>query len=800
MKHSNFTPRLQKIINVSKKTCHSLNSKEVDLNHLLFSVLDSDQSLVLSFFEDIGIDIQDFKNIVFNSIDGDFFNNQSSLNPSKEYSKNYVRIFKSTISFAEELDHEYIGVEHLFYVMLREKFSPLPKMLSEFYVDIEEAKKKLHSFLTTGEWEESRIQKTFEKKSAQSSQDDSSALESYGKNYNELASKGKFDKVLCKEGDIEKMSEILCRRNKNNPILVGLPGTGKTSLVEGLAQAIVNGTCTDFLVNKTIYEVDMTALIAGTKYRGQFEERIKKLLDEASSSPNIILFIDEIHTIIGAGATEGTMDAANILKPALARGKIRCIGATTPKEYNKHIVKDAALERRFQQIKINQPSSAETLKILEGVISQYEKFHHVIYRKNAMKLAVDLSVRYMTDKQLPDKAIDIIDQAGAKVKMRSFTKPLEAQKIESQIERLMKKEDANKSQKSSLQKKQEALIKKYKNILNEWGDAYKNKKFYVTQNDIFDVVSSRTGIPVGNLSKKDCQILLNLKNNLKNEVLYQDEAVESIYNCIIRSKSGFSSSNKPIGSFLFLGKSGVGKTFMAKSLAKNFFGSPDNLIHIDMSEYSEKINISRLIGAAPGYVGYDEGGQLTDRIKSKPHSVVLLDEIEKAHPDVINLLLQLLEEGRLTDSFGRSSDFSNCVIIMTGNIGAELLDKNSNIGFNKSSNSDKKDLIVDKCKKQFSPEFVNRIDDVILFKDFSKDQIESLVKKEISKLKLKLLEEKEIDLRISTKLVSYIIDDVFKQSMGARPIEKIIQKNIENKASEFIIKQKKGILKIGDKN
>ena len=799
MKRKNFTPRVQKVITFSKRTASSLNSQSIDLNHLLFAVLDSNQSTIAHFFEDISITIEDFKNIVFNTIDGDYFNKEDIR--EKEYSQEYQDIFSISVSFAEELDHEYVGIEHIFYILLSDKRSPLPKLLEEFHVDIDAAKKKFNNFFTTGEWPNARMQKTFEGSPSQTNpqkeKSESGALQLYCKNYNKLAQEGKFDKVFCKDIDIEKMSEILCRRNKNNPILVGLPGTGKTSLVEGLAQKIVQGTCTDFLANKIIYEVDVGSLIAGTKYRGQFEERVKKLIDEAGSSTNIILFVDEIHTIIGAGATEGSMDAANMLKPALARGKIRCIGATTPKEYNKYILKDPAFERRFQEIKVNQPSSSQTLKILEGIISQYEKFHHVTYRKNAIKLAVDLSVRYITDRQLPDKAIDIIDQAGAKVKMKSFTKPLEAQRIEKQIEKLMESEDRSVSKKDKYQKDQDKLINKYKNILNKWAETYQKKKFFVNQDDIYSVIASRTGIPVSNLSKGDSEILLNLKNNLAKDVLFQDQALDCLYNSVLRSKSGLHSTQKPVGSFLFLGKSGVGKTHMAKSLAKHFFGSENNLIHIDMSEYSEKLNISRLIGSSPGYVGHDEGGQLTDKIKSKPYSVVLFDEIEKAHPDVINIFLQLLDEGRLTDNYGRISDFSNSIIIMTGNIGSEILDKNVGIGFGSSnSKSAYREKIIDKSKKQFSPEFINRIDDIVVFNNFSENQIMFLIKKEIEALKNLLKREKDIILKVPNKVIESISEYVYNLSMGARPISKILQKNIENKASEFIIKQKKGELNI----
>ena len=793
MEKYNLTPRVQKIISTAKETSVNLKCDAIDLDHLLFAILDSGQSTIAKFFEDLNISLEDFKTFVFNSIQGDFFSPEDDLAP--DFSANFKDIFKDAKSLASTLKHNYIGVEHLFYSLMVHSDSPLKSFFKTFKVSPEKSKEKLKKFFKTGEWDSSKKRKNLEQIPAPPpSQQDAnlSALDLYAKNYNVLALKGQFDKVICKEDQLHKISEILCRRNKNNPILVGPPGTGKTTLVEGLAQTIVNGTCTSFLSNKIIYELDLAGMIAGTKYRGQFEERLKNLLKEISNSKNIILFIDEIHTIIGAGSAEGSLDAANILKPALARNKIKCIGATTPKEFKKFINKDAALERRFEEVEIVQPSIKETYEILNGISPQYEKFHHVIYRKNALKLAVDLSVRYITDRQLPDKAIDVIDQAGSRVKMKNFHKPPKAFEIENKIEDLM-----NSDQSVESCKKQDRLISEYKKVLDRWGAAYEKKKFYVTKEDVYEVISSRTGIPVGALTEKESEILLNLNKTLNSIIFGQKQACSSISDCILRSKSGLNDQNKPIGSFLFLGRTGVGKTFMAKTLAKHVFGSEDNLIHIDMSEYSEKINISRLIGSSPGYVGYEDGGQLTDRIKAKPYSVLLFDEIEKAHPEVLNILLQLLEEGRLTDNFGRVADFSNCIVILTGNIGASILKTNKTLGFAKD-NSDE-DLKVDvrkEAEKSLTPELINRLDEIVIFNSFDTNDIKTFFIKEIKELKAKLKKQHSIILDIDEETLDYLSELAYSKKLGARPVKRIIQKNIENIASKWIINKQQGKLKI----
>lgn len=802
----NFTPRAKEVIKLAKQKAIQLQSSDVSLDHLLISVLDTDQTAILEIFSRINIDINDFKEFVLDHIILDPSYDDSELQvQTAKYSKDFQLILNKSNDFANELNHGYVGLEHIFFIMLVDKSSPLRKYFDELGVDCDNVSEFLKIFLTGGDYSHllpsspAPADEPIQEESFNPSQgrpkrtERGSALQKFAKNYNVLASEGKFDKVICKEGELEKISEILCRRNKNNPILIGLPGTGKTSLVEGLAERIVNNKASDLLCSKIIYEVDLASMIAGTKYRGQFEQRLKQIIEEAKASSNVVLFIDEIHTLIGAGSAEGSMDAANILKPALARGDIRCIGATTPKEYSRSIMKDGALDRRFQEVNVEEPSCAEAIKILEGVAPKYEEFHHVKYRKNIFKLAVDLSIKYMNDKYLPDKAIDILDQAGARVKMRNLVKPAEALAIEDQIGILVR-EGENEIIDPQIKRKREGLLIKYEKILNDWSEDLLSKSFYVTQKDIYDVVSSKTGVPVNNISQKESEMLLKLEKSLNKVILFQEEAVSTICKSILRAKSGLKDDFKPIGSFLLLGETGTGKTFSAKALAKLFFGSEKNLIHVDMSEYSEKSNTSRLTGASPGYVGYEEGGQLTEKIRKNPYSVLLLDEIEKAHPSVIHTLLQVLEEGRITDGLGRVADFKNCIIIMTGNLGANLFDKETSIGFsNNKSNIDSK--ISEKAKDTFSPEFINRIDGVVVFKTFSKDHIKFILKSHIKSLVLKL-KKKGIKLVIGDDIVNRLSDLAFAEKMGARPVNRLIRNKIENILSKKILKKKKGLIKL----
>ena len=743
--------------------------------------------------------MNDFKEFVLDHIILDPRYDDSELQvQTAKYSKDFQMVLSRSNDFANELDHGYVGLEHIFFILLVYPNSPLRKYLEELGVNCDNISEFLKIFLIGGDNaallppkldRESEAPLIDEPPTVSPRKRNSnlapSALNKFAKNYNLLASSGKFDQVFCKEEEIAKMSEILCRRNKNNPVLIGSPGTGKTSLVEGLADRIVNNKASDLLCSKIIYELDLAALIAGTKYRGQFEQRLKQVIEEAKASTNVVLFIDEIHTLIGAGSAEGSMDAANILKPALARGEFRCIGATTSKEYSSSILKDGALDRRFQEVKIEEPSRAEAVKILEGIAPRYEEFHHVKYRKGTFKQAVALSVKYINDKYLPDKAIDIIDQAGARVKMRHFVKPKEARIIERQIESLVES-DTSDEVNAEIQKAREVLLEQYEETLNKMMALVKSVDEELREIDSNDL---------SNISQKESNMLLGLEDSLNKTIQFQEEAVSSICKSILRSKSGLKDDSKPIGSFLLLGGTGIGKTFTAKAIANSFFGSEKHLIHVDMSEYSEKVNTSRLIGASPGYVGYEEGGQLTEKIRNKPYSVLLLDEIEKAHPSVIQTLLQVLDEGRITDGLGRVADFKNCIIIMTGNIGAGLFEKSTSMGFNtKEENIDSR--VYDLAKQTFSPEFINRIDGVMVFKGFNRSQIEFIVRARLTRLKLKL-KKKGIKLSFSKSVIDHLTDLALEEKMGARPVDRLIRQKVENILSRKILQKKTGLIKLG---
>lgn len=784
----NITPRLKKTIILARETCLSLSSNLVNIDHLTYAILEQDQNTIVSFFDYLGISVEDFKSLIFNNISPskNFDNNKKA-----KFSKQIQILFEESKSISDDYHHGYIGIEHVFLAILNKKVSPLNVFLHSFDVDLIKAKDRFKAYLNGKSFtqeDNSSTEKADSKTSYNPTTPSLNLLETYGRNYNAMAANGLFDRVISKDSELAEMSEILCRRNKNNPILVGPPGTGKTSLVESLAQSIIDSTCTDFLSSKIIYELDLASMIAGTKYRGQFEERLVHIIEEAEANKNIILFIDEIHTIIGAGSAEGSLDAANILKPALARNSIKCIGATTEKEYKKHFTKDEALDRRFQKIQVNAPSKKETYFIIDKIIDQYESFHSVNYRKNAIKLAVDLSVQYIPEKQLPDKAIDILDQAGSKVKIKNFVKPKKAIELEKQIH-LWLEEDGMESSKD-LQNLQEKTLKKYSHILQNWSSKIKDKKFFVTQSDIFSVVSKKTGIPLHKITEKESDRLSKLNSLIKKDVLFQDKAVDTICSSIIRSKLGLNDQNKPIGSFLFLGNTGLGKTFLAKKISSHYFGSDKNLIHVDMSEYSEKINISRLIGSSPGYAGYDEGGVLTDKVRQTPHSVVLFDEIEKAHPDAINLLLQILDEGRLTDSLGRVSNFRNCIVILTSNIGSKFSHTSSSLGFISQGSKENSEEIFKEAKKTLTPELINRLDDLIIFKDFTIDQIKTIFNKDLNKLSRHLKKNFKINMSVEEKVIDILCEMIYNKKMGARPIEKFIQNKIQKVISDIIIQNK----------
>jgi ATP-dependent Clp protease ATP-binding subunit ClpC len=621
------------------------------------------------------------------------------------------------------------------------------------------------------------------------------ALKAYGHDLTELCKEGKLDPVIGRKEEVERLILILCRRRKNNPVLIGEAGVGKTAIVEGLAQAIVKGEVPDHLSKKKLISLDLTLMIAGTKYRGQFEERIKAVMDEIKKNGNILLFIDEIHTIVGAGAAEGAIDASNILKPALSRGEIQCIGATTLDEYRKHIEKDAALERRFQKILVAPPSIEESNSILIGLKSKYEDHHKCIYTDSAITSAVYLSDRYIAGRFLPDKAIDLIDEAGAKARIAMMHQPQDITQYEDDIEKLrVAKEDAIGSQEyekaAKLRDKEKNLRDTLQKLITEWEHKKEEHKVIVDEEDVAAIIAKQTGIPLTRLTEGETAKVLKMEELLKGKIVGQDDALSTVCRAIRRSKADIKDPNRPIGAFLFLGPTGVGKTLMAKQLAIQMFGGEDALIQVDMSEYMEKFAISRMTGSPPGYVGHEEGGQLTEQVRQRPYCVVLFDEIEKAHPDVMNLLLQILEEGRLTDSFGRKIDFKNTIIILTSNLGADLIRRSSEMGFAATEgmldHKAMQEKIDSAVKKAFKPEFLNRLDGIIIFKPLDKTHLLEVIDLEVAKVQ-KRLQRKKILIALDTKAKDFLVDKGFQPEMGARPLRRIIEQYLEDPLAEQLL-------------
>ena len=622
------------------------------------------------------------------------------------------------------------------------------------------------------------------------------ALDSFGRDLTELATQDQLDPVIGRSKEIERVIQILCRRTKNNPVLLGEAGVGKTAIVEGLAQKIIHRDVPDLLSGQRIVVLDLAMMVAGTKYRGQFEERIKAVMNEVRRAKNVILFIDELHTLVGAGGAEGAIDASNVLKPALSRGEIQCIGATTLDEYRKYIEKDSALERRFQNIIVNPPNKSETLEILKGLRDRYEAHHRVRITDEALKAAVELSSRYITGRCLPDKAIDVIDEAGARVRLKCLTKPPDLTEMELQVERLQGEKDeavknADYERAADLRDEAQRVLQKKNEMQQKWREKNSEVDGVVDDEVIAEVVSNMTGVPLTRLEKKEAARLLELESELHKRVVSQDEAINIVAKCVRRSRSGLKDPNRPMGSFIFIGPSGVGKTLLARALAEFMFGNEEALVQLDMSEYMEKHNVSRLVGAPPGYVGYEEGGQLTERIRRRPYSVVLLDEIEKAHTDVFNMLLQIMEEGRLTDSFGRHVDFRNTILIMTSNIGAEMIKNQAGFGFGKrteEANYEKmKDLLKKEVDRYFRPEFLNRLDDLIVFKSLTRVDLETIVDYELKKVYERLAEQ-NLHLELSEEAKQFLIDKGYDIEFGARPLRRAIERNIEDPLSEDILR------------
>jgi ATP-dependent Clp protease ATP-binding subunit ClpC len=716
---------------------------------------------------------------------------------------------------ARALNHSYVGTEHILLGLLREGEGVAAQVLKSLEIDIERTRneilKELDPNFTPQEHEsdDDAFQESVgpaEPRSRPGSKESKTpALKAFGRDLTELATKGEMDPVIGRADEIERVIQILCRRTKNNPVLIGEAGVGKTAIVEGLAQEIVSGNVPEILRDKKVITLDLALMVAGTKYRGQFEERIKAVMDEIRRHRNVILFIDELHTIVGAGSAEGAMDASNIIKPALSRGELQCVGATTLNEYRKYIEKDAALERRFQTVKVEEPSEDDAIRILMGIKPKYEAHHKAIYTDEAITQSVKLSSRYLTGRFLPDKAIDIMDEAGARARISSMTRPPELKEIEAEIERIRtEKEAAIKDQDfekaASLRDGERNTRKKLESLIETWRASNEEKRVTVGLDEIMSVVSKWTGVPLNRMEEKEAQKLLKMDQELKGKVIGQDHAVVAISKALRRSRADLKDPRRPIGSFLFLGPTGVGKTFLARNLAEFMFGDPDALIQIDMSEYMEKFTASRLIGSPPGYVGYEEGGQLSEAVRRRPYSVVLFDEVEKAHPDVMHLLLQILEEGTITDSFGRKVDFRNTIIILTSNVGAELIKKQNVMGFgaigaDAHDYASMKDKITEQAKRHFKPEFLNRLDDLIVFHMLEKPDLIRIVDLEIDKV-LKRVRDKHIRVELDASAKELLIEEGYDPAYGARPMRRAVERHLEDPFAEHLLR---GDIKEGDK-
>ncbi len=704
------------------------------------------------------------------------------------------KVIEYAIEEARNLNHNYVGTEHLLLGLLREQDGVAAQVLMNLGLKLEEVREEVLNLLgASGDLDEGDPVPTTEGKKGKSK---TPALDSFGRDLTDLAREGKLDPVIGRQREIERVIQILCRRQKNNPVLLGEAGVGKTAIVEGLAQKIVNNDIPELLAERRIVVLDLAMMVAGTKYRGQFEERIKSVMNEVRRARNVILFIDELHTLVGAGGAEGAIDASNVLKPALSRGEIQCIGATTLDEYRKYIEKDGALERRFQQIIVEPPNRQESVEILKGLRDRYEAHHRVRYTDEALTQSVELSSRYISGRVQPDKSIDVIDEAGARLRLRTMTKPPSLAKIEDEVTQLLAEKDeavknADYERAAELRDKAESLKIKKRELKQEWRDQTKEIDGVVDEEVVAEVISSMTGIPLTRMEKDEARRLLSLEDEMHKSIISQDEAVNAVARAVRRSRSGLKDQNRPMGSFVFVGPSGVGKTYLAKCLAEFMFGDMEALLVLDMSEYMEKHNVSRLIGAPPGYVGYEEGGQLTERVRRRPYCVILLDEIEKAHGDVLNMLLQIMEEGRLTDSFGRHVDFKNTILIMTSNIGAAKITHQEAFGFQKRDEDVSYDKMKSTLKKEledhFRPEFINRLDEVIVFRKLTHDDLTKIVDLEVAKL-AERLRAKGLELELTAGAKDFLIDRGTDDKFGARPLRRAIEQYVEDSLSEAILR------------
>ncbi len=809
-----FSQKVKKVISKSRDEALRLGHDYIGTEHLLLGIMQEEEGLAMKVLDSLDVDSIELKHSIEESVHRRTAAKAALNIGNLPLNKQAEKVLKVTFLEAKMLKNEEISPEHLLLSILKNKENLASRILNQFDIDYDVYKSELEYVRqeqdftapdiysqAPGESEEPFEEEDASRYSRKGSNPKSRTpvLDNFGRDITKLAEEDKLDPIIGRENEIERVSQILSRRKKNNPILIGEPGVGKTAIVEGLALRIIQRKVSRTLFNKRIVMLDLAALVAGTKYRGQFEERMKAIMNELEKSRDVILFIDEIHTIVGAGGATGSLDASNIFKPALARGELQCIGASTLDEYRQHIEKDGALDRRFQKVIVDPPSAEEAVNILENIKAKYEEFHNVNYSDEAIRACVKLSDRYISDRFLPDKAIDVLDEVGARVHLKNIHVPKHIEELEKKIEALKdKKNQAVKNQQyekaADLRDDESKLVRQLEFAKVEWEEEAKTKRYPVEEEDIAEVVSMMTGIPVRRVAQSESKKLVSMGDDLKEVIIGQDEAITKIAKAIQRNRVGLKDPTKPIGSFIFLGPTGVGKTELAKALARYIFDSDDALIRIDMSEYMEKFSVSRLIGAPPGYVGYEEGGQLTERVRRKPYSVILLDEIEKAHPDVYNILLQVLDDGQLTDGLGRKVDFKNSLIIMTSNIGVrQLKDFGQGVGFAtkarvEAAEDHSKGVIQNALKRTFSPEFLNRIDDVVIFNSLDQDDIFSIIDITLKDL-LKRLDGMGFSLQLSEEAKKFVSEKGFDPQFGARPLHRAIQKYIEDPLAEFILNQ-----------